>query len=132
MNNPATMNQAECSRFLAAEHEGLRMPCIKILFESKGHSTRWASDTVCDHCHGLGYVPKVDLQSLMVAMDGAGWEVQRIWSPRRISKVWGWLWRRYEPADRIQSRAPSIGGTPLLAASRAGVAAGQEEHDASR
>lgn len=110
MIDPSTLTQAECDAILAARFERLR----------RLHDL--CQPGICS-CHGLGYVPKVDLEGLLEAM---GANVFHPYEPRPAAGGWLWAW---EPRhDRLLVGIEGAwGDTPLLAASRAAVAAVQGE-----
>lgn len=133
--NPATMDQESCDRWLGAEHEGLRRMCQRYChgdgrfdsFYLHGHlmhgGQQVEGEDPCGNCHGLGYVPAVDLESLMVAMAPL-WVHVDPWQSTD-----GWTARIMEenPSGSNKTLGFATGDTPLLAASRAAVAAKQEE-----
>lgn len=124
--NPATMDQGTCDRFLSGEYEGLRRTsaqvddggllshtlCLKT--PRKDRECLYREDGP-DSCHGLGYVPKVDLEGLAEAI-----KPQHMW----IVPVEKDQWRVLIGGTGESSIGE--GDTPLLASCRAAVAVKQE------
>ena len=132
----ATLSQSDCDVLLAAEHPSLRRVCSVFGITSEEqravNRNKWSwvttsrtQDHAVEHeeqpgmlsCHGHGYVPRVELEALMVAMEDVA--AFKFW-PGEDDARWAWT---AILEYTLPSTFAGYADTLLLALSRAACAA---------